>query len=498
MSRQRILVVDDEKLVCWTLEKLLTEEGYHVKTAGTGKEAREIFNTFAPKMVLLDIRLPDANGIDLLEEFKERDDDLVVVMITAYADADSAVKALRLGADDYIGKPFNLDTIKHVVEKTLEKKRLRDEVNYLRREFKRKYDFDNLVGNSLAMIQVFKMIKVCAETDAPTVLILGESGTGKELVARSIHFHSPRKDAPFMEINCAAIPENLLENELFGHEKGAFTDASKAHKGIFAAAEGGTVFLDEIGDMPLSMQAKILKVIDNKRYRRLGGVRDIEANVRIIAATNQNLPELVNEGKFRGDLFFRLNVMTIHLPPLRERKEDIPALVRYFIKRFNEEYGMNVKDVSKEALDCFMKYDWPGNVRELRNTVERAMMFEQGEYLSISHLSPEIKRFAEDISPSPQTEEPLATRTLTRVDHKEKHSPQAPKKGDEGAGKRYTFLLPEEGISLEDVERQLIEQALDRFDWNQTKAASCLGLTRDTLRYRMKKFGLLGKKATSP
>ena len=467
MKKHRILVVDDEKLVCWSLSEMLTEAGFQVETALTGADARAMFESFQPEMVLLDVRLPDANGIELLSEFKSQDEDVVVVMITAYADADSAVNALKIGADDYIGKPFDLDNIKHVVEQSFEKKQLRNEVDHFRRELRKKYDYDNFIGNSAKIIEVFKMIKVCAQTDAKIVLILGESGTGKQLVARAIHYHSARADAPFIETNCAAIPENLLENEMFGHEKGAFTDASRKHKGMFESAEGGSVFLDEIGDMPLAMQAKILKIIDSNKFRRLGGDKDIEANVRLITATNQDLQKMVREDKFRGDLYFRLNVMTILIPPLRKRKEDIPSLVNYFIERLNEEYGRSVEGVTPEALDCLSSYDWPGNVRELRNAVERAMMLEEGRMLSHRFFKQQIANNGNGGQTSAQ-----------------------PGVGQGAVAGGGYITLPPDGISLEDVEKQLIHQAMDRYGGNQTQAAKCLHMSRDTLRYRIKKFGL--------
>ncbi|RJX35088.1 MAG: sigma-54-dependent Fis family transcriptional regulator [Desulfurivibrio sp.] len=472
MREQRVLVVDDEKLVCWSLSQMLAGAGYIVQSAMNGAEARQKFQDFVPEMVLLDVRLPDANGVELLREFKAHDDDIIVLMITAYADADSAVSALKIGADDYIGKPFDVENIRHIVDQGFEKKKLRKEVDFFRRELRKKYDYDNLIGNSSKMIEVFKMIKVCAGTDAKIVLVLGESGTGKELVARAIHYHSARSQEPFIEINCAAIPDNLLENELFGHEKGAYTDASKSHKGIFEAAAGGTVFLDEIGDMPLPMQAKILKVIDARKFRRLGGSRDIDTDVRIIAATNQDLPYMVKEGTFRGDLFFRLNVMSIPLAPLRERKEDIPSLVNYFIERLNEEYGRGVQGTSAEALECLQRYDWPGNVRELRNAMERAMMLEPGTVLSHEFFNHEIRQCGQASVKKPGPGPGPVGREVPAV-----------------AENGY-ITLPPQGISIEEVEKELIQQALARFNGNQTRAAQCLRMSRDTLRYRIKKFGL--------
>lgn len=465
MSQNRVLVVDDEKLIAWSLATMLKKEGYLVEAAGTGNEALLKFESFKPELVMLDICLPDTNGLELLKRFKAANEEIYIVMMTAYANADSAVQALQDGAEDFFGKPFNLDAIKHVVNRAFEKRRLRKEVDFFRRELRKKSDQDKLIGNSQKMIEVFKIIKVCADTDAKTVLITGESGTGKELVARAIHYHSARADAPFIEINCASIPENLLENELFGHEKGAYTDASKLHKGVFEMAEGGSVFLDEIGDMPFAMQAKILKAVETKRFRRLGGQEDVDANVRIITATHQNLPLMVKEGKFRGDLFFRLNVMNVSLPPLRGRKEDIESLVQYFIETLNEEYGRNVLGAAPETLAFLTGHDWPGNVRELRNCVERLMMLEQENILSAQYLSPEIRR-------SWVPEQEAAPRGVR----------------SEAAGEY--ILLPATGISLEELEKLLIQFALKKSGGNQTKAAQFLKTSRDTLRYRMKKFGL--------
>ncbi|NOQ46955.1 MAG: response regulator [Desulfobulbaceae bacterium] len=467
-KERRILVVDDEKLVCWSLNETLTEAGFLVKTALTGAEAKAAFESFRPNIVLLDIRLPDADGIDLLSKFKALDEDVIILMITAYADADSAVNALKAGADDYIGKPFDLDKIRHTVEQCFLKKRLNREVDFFRREQRKKYDYDNLIGNSPQAIEVFKLIKICAETDSKIVLILGKSGTGKELVARAIHYHSARSNEPFIETNCAAIPENLLENELFGHEKGAFTDARQTHKGIFEAANEGTVFLDEIGDMPLIMQTKILKVIESNTFRRLGGKQDLDVDVRIIAATNQNMHELVKQKKFRGDLFYRLNVMTITIPSLKERKEDIPSLANYFIERLNEEYGKNISGIDPLAMKCLTRYAWPGNVRELRNAVERAMMLEEGNLLTYKHFSREISDCAVNLP----------------------WDDKAIKACVEAVHRKGYITLPPDGISLNEVEKELIQQALTRFKGNQTKAAKCLHMTRDTLRYRIKKHAI--------
>lgn len=465
MSKNRILVVDDEKLISWSLAAMLKKDGYEVDTAASGNEALRKFDSFNPELVMLDICLPDVNGLELLKRFKAANEDVYIIMVTAYANADSAVQALQYGAEDYFGKPFNLDAIKHVVNRAFEKRRLKKEVDFFRRELRKKSDQDKLIGNSQKMIEVFKMIKICADADAKTVLVTGESGTGKELVAKAIHYHSARADAPFIEVNCASIPENLLENELFGHEKGAYTDASKRHKGVFEMAEGGSVFLDEIGDMPFSMQAKILKAVETKRFRRLGGEDDVEANVRIITATHQNLSMMVKDGKFREDLFYRLNVMNISLPSLRERKEDIESLVQYFIETLNEEYGKDVQGTSPETVEYLKRYDWPGNVRELRNCIERLMMLEQEKILSPEYLSSEIRQ--RDVPE--QGEAPGIIRSDFAGEH---------------------IVVPATGISLNELEKLLIQLALRKSGGNQTKAAKFLKTSRDTLRYRMKKFGL--------
>jgi len=465
-SRFKVLVVDDESLICWSLSKMLERVGYEVATANSGSEAREKFESFKPDMAILDICLPDADGLELLREFKALDEDLLVLMITAEALSESVFRAFKLGAEDYIGKPFNLDAVEEVVERAFEKRKLVKRANTFHRQLRKKFDYDQLVGTSPKMIELFKMIGVCAASDCKTVLILGESGTGKELVARAIHKQSARSDAPFIDVNCASIPENLFENEFFGHERGAYTDAGNREQGVFEQAEGGTLFLDEIGDMPLATQAKILKVIETKKLRRLGGKNDVEVDVRIVAATNQNLPKMVEDGTFRGDLFYRLNMMCLDLLPLRLRKQCIPSIVNYFIERLNEEYGRSIKGISDEALEVVLAYDWPGNVRELRNAIERAMMLEQGAELSASCFC-------------------LESRGNCQVETGEERPSSEPAEAAPSG-----VVLPPEGISIEEIEKQYIQQALGRYNGNQTKAAKCLGISFDTLRYRRKKFGL--------
>ena len=470
MGIGRVLVVDDENLVCWSLAKMLKRVGHSTKIANTGADARLSLEAFNPDLIILDASLPDIDGLQLLEEFKTGNPDLPIIFMTASYHSDLAFQAFNMGAEDYIGKPFNMDMVELAVQKIFVKKDLVKDIKPEQNKLRKKYEQDQLVGNCPSMIELFKTINICARNDCKTILILGESGTGKELVTHAIHHQSARKNAPLIEVNCASIPENLLENELFGHEKGAYTDAGTREVGVFEQAEGGTVFLDEIGDMPPNMQAKILKVIESRKFRRLGGQNDIEADIRIITATNQDLSTMVQEKTFRGDLFYRLNMMSITLKPLRDRKKCIPSMVEYFIERLNCEYGRAVEDISSEALKLLMAHNWPGNVRELRNALERAMMLEQGKILSTDNFC---------IYPgSEQT----------------------------GCGCTYgcsvpvasTIMLPPEGISIEAVEKEYIKQALSRYDGNQTKAAKCLGLTLDTLRYRRKKFRLEKYPGTTP
>lgn len=466
-SRNKVLVVDDESLICWSLSKMLERAGFQVDTANSGNEAREKFESFKPDMAILDICLPDVDGLDLLREFKALDEDLLVLMITAEALSESVFRAFKLGAEDYIGKPFNLDAVEEVVQRAFEKRKLVQRANTFHRQLRKKFDYDQLVGTSPKMIELFKMIGVCSASDCKTVLILGESGTGKELVARAIHKQSARSDAPFIDVNCASIPENLFENEFFGHERGAYTDAGNREMGVFEQAEGGTLFLDEIGDMPLATQAKILKVIESKKLRRLGGKNDVEVDVRIVAATNQKLLQMVEEGTFRGDLFYRLNMMCLDLLPLRERKQCIPSIVNYFIERLNDEYGRTINGISDEALQVILAYDWPGNVRELRNAIERAMMLEQGTMLTVGCFCLESRGNC--------------------AEKKEELSGANDAANEAAQG---DVVLPPGGVSIEEIEKQYIQQALGRYNGNQTKAAKCLGISFDTLRYRRKKFGL--------
>ena len=456
MAEERILVVDDEYLIRWTLQQNLTKEGYEVLLAETGEEALEKVEGEAPDLMLLDIKLPGMDGYEVLEKALRIDQGIVPIMITAYEDVESVVKTMRLGAFDYITKPFNFDKVRFSIQKALEASQLKREVKHLRREQRNWVGLNNIVAMSEEMRKVIQMVGKMAQSDASTVLVQGESGTGKELIAHAIHDWSKRENMPFITVNCAGFPEHMLENELCGHEKGAFTDAKEVKKGLLEVADGGTLFLDEIGDMNLNLQAKLLRLVEQKSFRRIGGLKDIQVNVRIITATNKDLMKLKEEGKFREDLFYRINIAALRMPPLRERPNDIFPLAKYFIQKYNEKFHKNVQKVSKVVEDFFMGYSWPGNVRELRNVIERAMILGDGDTLLMEHLPTDILG-------------------------------QASKQGKVVEGIR----IPPEGISLEKVEEALVRQALRMTDGNQTKAAKLLDISRDALRYRMQKFGII-------
>ncbi len=456
MAKHKILVVDDEHLIRWSLEQSLRKQGNEVQTAASGEEGLRLVREEAPDLVLLDVQLPGIDGLEVLKKIKEIDEEIIVIMLTALGVLETAVKAMRLGAYDYINKPFNLDELAIVIRKALETGALKREVAHLRSQQSGRYGISNIIGESRHMKTMLTMVQKIAQSDASTVLIQGESGTGKELIAKAIHYESPRADKPFMAINCAAVPETLLESELMGHEKGAFTDARSLKKGLFELADGGTVFLDEIGDMEPGMQAKLLRVLEERSFRRVGGTKDIQVDVRILSATNKDLLKAMEEKTFRSDLYYRIQVIPIFLPPLRERREDILPLVYHFIEHFNREFGKNVKGVSRIAEKFLMEYGWPGNIRELKNIIERAIILENEEMLLLEHLPYEL----------------------------------VAKTGGGGAGP-FNLRIPPEGIDIEDVERELIRQALEISEGNQSKAAKKLNLGIDAFRYRMKKFGLL-------
>jgi DNA-binding NtrC family response regulator len=451
MQPATILVVDDEQLIRWSLVTRLTDEGYRVLEASTAAEAHERSRE-GVDLVLLDYKLPDDDGLSVLKRLKEADADTLVIMLTAHSSIGMAVEAMKRGAYHYANKPFNLDEIVLLVQKALETTTLRREVRVLRATQAQPYSIDRLVGESDAMVGVRAMLRKVAVSPASTVLLTGESGTGKDLAAKVIHYASDRAARPFMNITCSALPEALLESELFGHERGAFTGADRQKRGLLESADGGTVFLDEIGEMMPMLQAKLLRFLEERAFKRVGGATDIRVNVRVIAATNRNLEDEVKRGRFREDLYYRLNVMPIVMPALRQRPEDIPRLIAYYVDTYNTEFRKRIRRVAPSAMERLKTYPWPGNVRELRNAVERAMLLVEGDELTLDHFPVVEKRAAGELSESVE--------------------------------------LPAAGIDLEQLERSLVVQALQRSAWNQTRAAALLGVNRDQIRYRIEKFKL--------
>jgi two-component system, NtrC family, response regulator AtoC len=458
----RLLVVDDERLIRWSLEQTLEKAGYEVVTAADGAAAARCVREDTPDLVLLDLKLPDTDGIEVLRQIKAGSPDVQVVIMTAFADVGTAVEAMRLGAFDYVAKPIDFDNLGVTLRNALETRQLRRKVDLLRETHLHPYHFDRIVGTSRALQDVLAVARKVSASGATTVLIQGESGTGKDLLAKALHYESARADEAFMEITCTAMPETLLESELFGHERGAFTDAKTQKKGLLELAHGGTIFLDEIGDMTAALQAKLLRVLEERRFRRVGGTKDISVDIRVVAATNKELRAAVEQGVFRKDLYYRLQVVTITIPPLRERREDIPPLTQNFLEHFGREFKKAVPRVARDAERLLAQHDWPGNVRELRNVIERAMILVESGEIGPGDLPPEMA------SVTPAAAGP------TR------------------------FLLPSGGIVFEDLERDLVRQALDATHGNQTRAARLLGLTRDELRYRVKKFDLTPRADDEP
>ncbi|HYT67781.1 MAG TPA: sigma-54 dependent transcriptional regulator [Vicinamibacterales bacterium] len=444
-----ILVVDDESLIRWTLSERLSQDGHVVVEAETAKAA---IARFGPDidLVLLDYKLPDSDGLQVLRTLKAHDPDVPVILLTAFSSIETAVEAMKQGAYHYANKPFNLDELALVVQKALETTQLRREVKALRASRSEPYAINRIVGDSAPMTSLKALLQKVASSPASTVLLRGESGTGKDLAAKTIHYNSERAPKPFMNITCSALPDALLESELFGHERGAFTDARQQKIGLLESADGGTVFLDEIGEMVPALQSKLLRFLEEKAFKRVGGSGDVRVDVRVIAATNRDLEEAVKSGHFREDLYYRLNVMQIMLPPLREHPSDIPLLINYYIDIFNREFRKNIRGVTPESLELLKAYRWPGNIRELRNAVERAMLLAEGEYLTPDLLPVTAAR----------------------------------------ASTAQTMELPRDGVNLDTLERELVVQALRRTAGNQTKAAALLGLNRDQIRYRIEKFGL--------
>ncbi len=453
----RILIVDDEKVQREILEGFLVKQGYQARAEEDGLKALERFRSGDIELVLTDYRMPGMDGIQLLREVKRLNPEAVVVIMTAYGTVGTAVAAMKEGAYDYLTKPIDLDELLLLIQRVEREVSLGQENRELKEQLKEKFKVDFIVSASPRMEEALNLIGRVSQSPA-TVLILGESGTGKELIARAVHYSGPRADKPFVKVNCAALPENLLESELFGHEKGAFTGAVARRIGRFEQADQGSIFLDEIGDLSPALQMKLLRVLQEKAFERLGSNQTIKSDVRVIAATNRNLEEAIQRGTFREDLYYRLNVVTISLPPLRDRKEDIPLLVEHFLKKYNRENNKDVNSLSKEVRDLLMRHDYPGNVRELENIVERAVVLCRGDTLSTQDLPLNLR-------------DSKAEALLERA--------------------RESRSLPE---ALEEIERQLIARALEKSGGVQTKAAEDLGISERVLRYKMKKYVIAEKK----
>lgn len=475
LPKVKIVVADDEESVRWTLKKALERSGYAVLTVADGKAAVETAERVGADLVLMDIKMPTVDGLEALSLLRERNPDTMVIVMTAFGSLQAAVEAMKRGAYDYITKPFDFEELTLLVRRALEVKTLTKELNRLKTRLKDRQELDEIVGTSQSMQLVFKLVGQVADSGA-TVLIQGESGTGKELIAQAIHKNSLRCHGPFVTVNCAAIPKDLLESELFGHEKGAFTGAVATRRGKFELADGGTIFLDEIGEMDPALQTKILRVFEERRFERLGGEIPITADVRILAATNRDLQALVTRGIFREDLFYRLNVVTIALPPLRERQEDIPLLVDHFLRLYA---GENQKEVAPEALNCLLHYHWPGNVRELENVIKRACLLARTRLILPEHF-PEALQAAAGV---PRAEDSVGPPGgFGREVRAELRRVRGEKDGQ----------LYEHILSL--VERPLLQAILDRAGGNQLKAAQLLGINRNTLRKRMRQLGISGKR----
>jgi DNA-binding NtrC family response regulator len=473
MPAEKILVVDDERLVRWSLRQKCEEWGYQVIEAEAGEPGLKLAQHESPDLVLLDVRLPDLSGLQILEHLKKNGDACAVIMITADPQLDDVKVALKLGAYDFVGKPLDFDELHVAIKNALEASRLRSEVQSLRGQVRRRAGYHEIVSPSAKMSELMNFVKKVAASEATTILIQGESGTGKDLIAKAIHYESHRQEKPFVAVNCSAIPETLMEAELFGHEKGAFTDAKQMKKGLFETADGGTLFLDEIGELSPLLQAKLLRVLEDQVIRRVGGIRDMQVDVRVIAASNRDLEKAVREGQFRQDLYYRLAIIAIYIPPLRERKEDILPLVDFFIERYNRRFRKSVRGISEETRRLIVQHNWPGNVRELKNAIERAMILEDESLLRPVYLPFSVSD---------------AGSGLTAFERTSSHD-----NGQALANGRFLprLHIPEGGTSLEEVERAMVELAMKQAGSNQTHAARLLDISRDALRYKLKKFGLM-------
>ncbi len=458
MNGSTVLIVDDEQTLARSAKAFLVDHGYEAEITGSGEQALELLERLQPDVVFADVRLPGMSGIDLLKRIREFDPVLPVIMLTAYGSIEGAVEAVKLGAFDYVKKPVDLEELKLLADRARENRQLKQELSYYRRRATEDVGFATMLGQSPAVRAILERARQIAQLeDTPPVLLTGETGTGKGLLARAIHASGARAAKPFIEVNCTAIPATLMEAELFGYERGAFTDAKESKPGLFEAGEGGFLFLDEIGDVDLSVQGKLLRAIEDRAVRRVGSVRERKIDVRIIAATNRDLEREVLRERFRSDLYFRLAVIVLHVPPLRERGEDVVLLTEHFLRLLNAKYGRAVREISTPARELLLSYPWPGNVRELSHVIERAVLWSRGPVLEVEQLS------------------------LTSPDHGSANEPQA-------VGAAST--LPPQGVDLAHWEKAMIERAMRDAGGNQTKAAQRLGISRDTLRYRLRKFGL--------
>jgi DNA-binding NtrC family response regulator len=457
----RILVVDDEMIVCESCKRILEGEGYEAETALSGKEAFEKMKANPFDIVITDLKMPGIDGMEVLRIFRKEYPDSIVIMITGFSTVETAVEAMKLGAFDYIPKPFTPDEVAIVVKKAIEKKNLMLENIYLRHELQKKYGFHNIVGKSKKMQEIYRIIAKVAVTDS-TVLIYGQSGTGKELIARAIHFNSPRREKQFVPVDCAVLSENLLESELFGHVRGSFTGAVTTKPGLFEVADGGTVFLDEVGNISLSIQAKLLRVLQEREFTPVGGTKAKKVDIRLIAATNKELEKMIKEEVFREDLYYRLNIVPISLPTLRERQEDIPLLAVHFLRKYAEEMGKAIKGFTPEAMGKMMRYPWPGNIRELENVIERTVVMIDDEMVKVEHL----------ILPGQQEKEILENQIpLTSEGLKEIKKQMREK-------------------AVEEIERAFVLSALERHQWNVTRAAEEVGMLRPNFQALMRKYNL--------
>jgi DNA-binding NtrC family response regulator len=497
MAKEKILIVDDEEMMRNLLAESLHEWGFETVSAGSVAAALSVFDANHPALVLLDINLPDGSGLDVLREIKNRQADAVVIMITSEVLIENTLSALRGGAYDFIGKPINLEELQVTIRNGLEAQVLRKEVRGFRRERAKQFSFEQIIGNSSSLREVIQLAQKVAASEVSSVLLQGESGTGKDLIAKAIHYASRRADEPFVAINCAAIPANLIESELFGYEKGAFTDAKVRKEGLFEQAEGGTLLLDEIGELELGLQAKLLRVLEEGAFRRVGGLKDVPLDVRIIVATNRDLKSESEAGRFRLDLFYRFSVIQIDMPPLRERENDVITLASHYINYFNRQFVKHVRGLSPEVTELFHKYRWPGNVRELRNVIERVMILEDSDVITTKYLPRGFENIDKVAEQAWHTENKSASVNDVEILKPAIPLPPLPEEAaathqpeeTASSGKEIPlFQLPTEGIVLEALEMSLVKQALDRCGGNQTRAAEMLGISRDQLRYRIKKL----------